>query len=142
MKGRAVVFSSGKDNWTTPKDLYDKLHAEFNFTVDGAADSNNTLCAAYWDIEHDALKQAWGNERVWCNPPYSNWQAFVKKAYESRGLSVLLLPSRTDTKAFHNYIYKNPRVEIRFIRGRLKFSNSENSAPFPSMIVIFKEIDK
>ena len=77
---------------------------------------------------------------VFCNPPYSNIAKWVEKAFrESRKdntLVVLLVPSRTDTKYFHDFIYK--RAEIRFIRGRLKFGDSKNSAPFPSMIVIFR----
>lgn len=81
-----------------------------------------------------------GGYRVWCNPPYSQIDKWVKKAfYESKKdntLIVMLIPSRTDTKYFHDYIYK--RTEIRFIKGRLKFGDNVNSAPFPSMIVIFR----
>ena len=138
MKGKAIVHSSGKDDWTTPQSLFDELHAEFDFTIDGAASLENAKCPRYWSEEIDALTQNWNYEAVFCNPPYSQWQKFAKKAYESRGLSVLLLPSRTDTKAFHAYMYKNPKVEIRFIKGRLKFGYAKNSAPFPSMIVIFR----
>lgn len=81
-----------------------------------------------------------GGYRVFCNPPYSNIAAWVEKSFrETRNdktLVVLLIPSRTDTRYFHDFIYQ--RAEIRFIKGRLKFGESKNSAPFPSMIVIFR----
>ena len=77
---------------------------------------------------------------MFCNPPYSNIARWVEKAFtetkNNNTLVVMLIPSRTDTRYFHNYIYN--RAEIRFIKGRLKFGNSKNSAPFPSMIVIFR----
>lgn len=139
MKGKGVVHSSNSDEWETPQDLYDALNKEFRFQVDAAATKENSKCGDYWSKESNALFQEWDYFRIWCNPPYSQWQKFVAKAAESTNLSVLLLPSRTDTKAFHAHIYKNPRVEIRFIKGRLKFGDSKNSAPFPSMIVIFNK---
>lgn len=142
MKGREVVFSSDSDEWETPQALFDELNKEFKFTLDAAASKTNRKCERYCSKENSGLKISWGSEVVWCNPPYSNWQEWVKKASEERGKlftkSVFLLPARTDTKAFHDYIYKKPLVEVRFIRGRLKFSNSKNSAPFPSMIVVFE----
>lgn len=84
-----------------------------------------------------------GGVRVFCNPPYGKvLKDWVKKSYEEsqkpNTLVVLLIPARTDTKYFHEYIYKKPNVEIRFLKGRLKFGESKNSAPFPSMLVIFK----
>ena len=86
------------------------------------------------------LSKIGGGQRVFCNPPYSKIDKWVAKAfYETRNdntLVVLLIPSRTDTRYFHNYIYG--RSEIRFIKGRLKFSDGKGSAPFPSMLVIFR----
>lgn len=86
------------------------------------------------------LTKIGGGARVWCNPPYSEIDKWVAKAfYETRNdntVVVMLIPSRTDTRYFHNYIYQ--RAEIRFVKGRLKFGNSKNSAPFPSMLVIFR----
>lgn len=80
-----------------------------------------------------------GGFRVFCNPPYGRAiKDWVKKASESNTLVVMLIPARTDTQYFHNYIYNKPNVEIRFIKGRLKFGDSKNSAPFPSMVVIFR----
>lgn len=138
MKGQKQLFSHNSDEWSTPQDLFDELNKEFNFTSDVAATDENSKC--FFHLE-DALNTDWVGT-CFCNPPYSQWQKFVKQAYESNkkhnSTIVMLLPSRTDTKAFHEYIYNKPNVEIRFIRGRLKFGNSTNSAPFPSMIVIFK----
>lgn len=81
-----------------------------------------------------------GGERVFVNPPYSEISDWVEKAYREtkndNTLVVMLIPSRTDTRYFHNYIYQ--RTEIRFVKGRLKFGDGKNSAPFPSMLVIFR----
>lgn len=136
-----VHFSSKTNEWATPQDFFDKLNQEFGFTLDVAAtDENTKVLGRYFTEKDDGLNQSWDNELVWCNPPYGrtlkNW---VKKASEATGgVVVMLIPARTDTSYFHDYIYKKPNVEIRFIRGRLKFGGSKNSAPFPSMIVVFK----
>lgn len=136
MKGQAVLFSSDSDEWSTPKELFFILNCEFNFTLDPCAAIGNAKCPRYYTKFDDGILQNWTGERLFINPPYSNWQAWAKKAVESQALSVLLLPARTDTKAFHEYFYKKPNVEIRFLKGRLKFGDSKNCAPFPSMIVI------
>lgn len=132
-----VLFSSNKEDWETPQDLFDELNKEFKFSIDVASSEQNHKCNRYYTEKENGLKQNWNNEIVWCNPPYGrkigDW---VKKASESKSIVVMLLPARTDTKWFHEYIYY--KAEIRFIKGRLKFGNSVNSAPFPSMIVIFK----
>ena len=82
-----------------------------------------------------------GQGTIWCNPPYGReLNKWVKKAYETAQQGetvVMLLPARTDTKWFHEYIYG--KAEIRFIKGRLKFGGNKNAAPFPSMVIIFKE---
>ena len=136
-----TMFSSKTDLWSTPQDLFDRLNNEFHFTLDVCANEYNHKCDNYYTKEQDGLNQPWIGT-VWCNPPYgreiSQW---VKKAFLASvngSTVVMLLPSRTDTKWFHDYIYKRNNVEIRFIKGRLKFGDSKNSAPFPSMIVIFK----
>ena len=81
-----------------------------------------------------------GGCRVFCNPPYSQIGKWVEKAYheghQDGTIVVLLIPARTDTKYFHDYILN--RSEVRFIKGRLRFGDSRNSAPFPSMVVIFR----
>lgn len=123
--------------WSTPQTLFDELNKEFGFTVDVAATADNAKCARYYDMEMDGLAQNWDNEVVWCNPPYGrvigDW---VKKASESQATTVLLIPSRTDVRWFHDYVYG--KAEVRFIRGRLKFGGCKVAAPFPNMVVIFR----
>lgn len=135
------MFSSETDLWATPQEFYDKLNREFNFTLDPCAISENAKCDKYYTIREDGLNQNWGGETVFCNPPYGRAiKDWVKKCYEEskkpNTTVVMLIPARTDTKYFHDYIY-NKVKEIRFIKGRLKFGNAKNSAPFPSMVVIF-----
>lgn len=136
------MFSSKSDEWETPKELFNSLNDEFHFTVDACATSENAKCAEYYDKQKDGLSQIWGG-CVWCNPPYGKqigrWvQKASKAAHKDGAKVVMLLPARTDTRWFHDYIYNKRNVEIRFLRGRLKFGGSKNSAPFPSMIVIFE----
>lgn len=134
-------FLSSSDEWGTPQWLYDELDSEFHFTLDPCSTTENHKCEKYYTLADDGLNQSWGGERVFCNPPYSQIDKWVEKAYrEAVGtdntIVVLLIPSRTDTRYFHKFIYH--RSEIRFVRGRLKFGDSKASAPFPSMIVIFR----
>ena len=135
-----AMFSSQRSDWETPQDLFDKLNAEFNFTLDPCASADNAKCQKYFTQEQDGLKQNWQGETVFCNPPYGREiKKWVSKAYQESlkpdTLVVMLLPSRTDTTWFHDYIL--PYGKIDFIKGRLKFGSSKNSAPFPSMIVVF-----
>ena len=134
-----VHFSSTTDLWATPQAFFDTIHAEFGFTLDACALPENAKCARFYTPERDGLKQAWQGV-VWCNPPYGRVIGqWVQKAHESAQAGatvVLLLPARTDTRWFHDYIYN--RAEIRFLRGRLKFGGATTGAPFPSMIVIFR----
>lgn len=147
----ALMFSSKSDEWATPQDTYDKLHAEFNFEIDLAATSENTKCESFYSLQSDSLSQDWGGvfDRGWLNPPYSRGlcKKFIDKAADERErgfLTVMLLPARTDTKAFHLNIYDatvwdtRPGVEIRFLPGRLKFGGCKDSAPFASMVVVFR----
>jgi phage N-6-adenine-methyltransferase len=136
----SVLFSSKKEEWETPIDLFVQLNNEFHFDIDVCALPENAKCKKYYTPETNGLTAEWkGN--CWCNPPYGKKiSLWVEKAYNEskKGATVvMLLPSRTDTKWFHTYIYK--KAEIRFIKGRLKFGNAQNAAPFPSMIVIFKK---
>lgn len=131
------LFSSKKDDWITPDDLFDELDNEFNFTLDPCSDSFNHKCDYYFDKSIDGLKMSWDNQVVFMNPPYGkNIGKWVKKAYESNCLVVGLLPARTDTIWFHDYILN--KADIRFIKGRIKFVGAKYPAPFPSMIVIWK----
>lgn len=134
-----VLWSHKSCEWSTPQELFDQLDAEFHFDVDVCETDENAKCKKYYTTQDDGLSKSWVGT-VWCNPPYGRaigqWirKAFVEAANGST--VVMLLPVRTDTKWFHEYIYG--RAEIRFIRGRIKFGGSKNAAPFPSMIVIFK----
>ena len=137
-----VHFSSASVNWATPQDFFDKLNAEFNFTLDPCADDDNHKCAKYYTEKQNGLKQDWSGEVVFCNPPYgsviSKWvQKCFNEVYSGHcKCAVMLIPARTDTRWFHDYIYN--KAEVRFVKGRLKFGGSNNSAPFPSMVVVFR----
>ena len=133
------VFSSTTDLWATPQDFFDELNEEFEFTLDPCATPDNAKCAKFFTKEQDGLKQDWTGERVFCNPPYGRAiGAWVKKCHDEAQngtLVVMLIPARTDTSYFHDYIYH--KAEIRFIRGRLKFGGASQGAQFPSMVVIY-----
>ena len=136
-----VLYSSKEEKWATPQDFFDKLNDEFHFTLDAAASPDNAKCTNYFTEEQDGLVQSWGGHTVWCNPPYCRKTGlWVKKAYEEHQRTgctvVMLLPSRTDVRWFHDYILG--KAEIRFIKGRLKFGENKNSAPFPSIVVIYR----
>ena len=135
----AVMFSSNTDMWATPQDFFDVINKEFNFTVDVCATAENTKCSLFFTPEQDGLMQKWEGV-CYMNPPYGrSIGKWIQKAYNSSkegAVVVGLLPARTDTKWFHEYIYN--KAEIRFIKGRLKFGGCKNSAPFPSMIVIWR----
>jgi len=137
------MFSSKDQTWETPKKIFDQLNNEFHFTLDPCSSHENHKCEKYYTVEDDGLSKDWSGEVVFVNPPYGrelkNW---IKKCYEEwlKGTTVVMLvPSRTDCIAFHDYIL--PCAEIRFIKGRLKFLQNgveKDPAPFPSMIVVYK----
>jgi len=138
MSNLAVHFSSKTDEWETPQWFFDKLNAEFHFELDVCATPENAKCARYFTPEQDGLKQEWRGV-CWMNPPYGREIGkWVKKAYESalEGATVVcLVPARTDTAWWHDYCMQG---EIRFVRGRLKFGNASENAPFPSVVVVFR----
>lgn len=133
-----LMFSSVTDLWSTPQYFFDKQNAIHKFTLDVCADATNAKCDKYYHSLMDGLSQEWVGV-CWMNPPYGREIGkWMKKAYESslNGAKVVcLVPARTDTKWWHDYAMKG---KIEFLRGRLKFGNSKNSAPFPSAIVIFE----
>ena len=151
------MYSSKSDEWETPDWLFDELNKEFGFTLDPCATHDNAKCEKYYIMEDDGLSKSWEGEIVFVNPPYGrSIGKWVKKCYEESKYAtvVVLMPARTDTSYFHDYIY-GKADDIRFLRGRLKFKNQMLSsyneegdcklspAPFPSMIVIFKnKLDK
>lgn len=127
--------------WETPQDFFDELNKEFGFDLDPCATLETAKCDKYFTEKDDGLAQDWGGYTVFCNPPYgreiSKWvEKCHNEAQKPNTTVVMLIPSRTDTKYFHEWIYH--KAEIRFIKGRLKFGDAKNSAPFPSMVVIFK----
>lgn len=127
VKNIRVHFSSITDNWSTPKEVYENLNKEFLFNFDPCPLGGT-----------NGLNVDWGTS-TFCNPPYSNIKEWIKYGYIqslSKRTVVFLIPSRTDTRWWHEYVMK--ASEIRFIKGRLKFGNAKNSAPFPSCIVVFK----
>jgi len=136
---KEVMWSSATDDWSTPQNIFDTLDREFNFTLDPCATPENAKCKLFYTKKENGLAQSWVGHSVFMNPPYGreigDW---VRKAWLSSENAetkvVCLLPARTDTTWFHKYCVKG---EIWFIKGRLKFGGSKNSAPFPSMIVIF-----
>ena len=136
-----VVFLSQTDEWATPQWLFDQLDAEFHFDLDPCSTDENHKCERYFTKADDGLKKSWGGCKVFCNPPYGRQIGkWVQKANEEAKkpdtIVVLLIPARTDTRWFHDYILG--KAEIRFIRGRVKFGKSKTNAPFPSMVVIMR----
>lgn len=137
-----VHFSSKTDDWATPQSFFNRLDNEFNFTLDPCANELNAKCPKFFTKDDDGLTQSWAGERVFMNPPYGrvigDW---VRKAYEEaqndNTVVVALIPARTDTKYWHEYVMK--AKEIRLVKGRLKFGDGRNSAPFPSAVVIFEK---
>jgi phage N-6-adenine-methyltransferase len=151
---KTVLFSTGKDTWETPDDLYAELDHQHHFTLDAAADPTNHKCQRWFGPggeRADALSEAWPiNQSIWLNPPYSRGaqRKFIERAVEcakAGGRVVSLLPARPDTKLFHDLVWnkstQRPRDwvrEVRFLQGRLRFVGAPASAPFPSMIVWFE----
>lgn len=145
-----LMFSSLRQDWATPKKVFDELDNEFHFTLDPCCSHITAKCKKHYTIEEDGLKQDWSKDVVFINPPFGREQAaWIKKGWEEwkKGATIVfLIPARTDTKAFHQYIYN--QAEIRFIKGRLVFEKpftdvpkeKWTAAPFPSMICIFRSI--
>ncbi|MBQ1450880.1 MAG: adenine methyltransferase [Eggerthellaceae bacterium] len=130
--------SSTTPEWSTPRDLFDELDAEFHFDLDVASTDENALCEKHYTKDDDGLSNEWTGS-VWCNPPYGREIGkWMRKAAESNwgGVTVCLVPARTDTAWWHEWIVGHA-TEVRFIRGRLKFGGSESGAPFPSAIVVY-----
>lgn len=140
------LMSSKTNEWATPQQLFDELNAEFHFTLDPASTHANAKCKKHFTIEDDGLSKDWKNETVFCNPPYGReipkWAQKCHDEWKKNNITVvMLIPARTDTRYFHDFIYK--KAELRFIKGRVKFvdknGNSPGGATFPSMIAIFNK---
>lgn len=138
-----VHYSSKSNEWATPQKLFDELNEEFNFTLDPCETDENAKCNKHFTIEDDGLSKDWSKDVVFMNPPYGREiKKWIKKAYEEslNGATVVcLIPARTDTTYWHDFIF-DKADDIRFLKGRLKFGNSKNSAPFPSAIVLYRGV--
>lgn len=146
----ALMFSRKTDEWSTPRAFFQMLDAEFHFTVDAAASAENHLCPVWYGGVLDALSlNSWATvpSAIWLNPPYSGCREFLAKAAAeaSKGHTVVcLVPSRTDTQWWHLHVWDvekhQPRegVEVRFVKGRLKFGGCSDPAPFPSVVIVFR----
>lgn len=144
----ALMFSKASDEWATPQAFFDALDAEFDFALDAAASVTNAKCYRWLS---DSLGADWlvisGGHPIWLNCPYSRCAEFIQTAALEafRGATVVaLVPSRTDTRWWHAHVWDaekhhpRPGVEIRFVKGRLKFGDGKNSAPFPSVVIVFR----
>ena len=136
-----ALFKHDSDEWATPDDFFALLDREFQFTLDPCATAENAKTALYFTKAMNGLDPVmWRYQVVFVNPPYSQIKEWVHACYKAArkhtAVVVLLIPSRTDTRYWHDYIMK--ASEVRFVRGRLKFGGSKNSAPFPSAVVVFR----
>ena len=137
---KELHFKSEKQTWETPQDFFNKLDDLFGFTLDACASIDNAKVGNYYTVEQNALIQEWQGV-VWCNPPYGREQVkFIKKAYDEsvkHGSTVVcLIPARPDTKVWQDLIFAKAD-QVCFIKGRLKFGNSKDAAPFPSALIVF-----
>jgi phage N-6-adenine-methyltransferase len=136
------------EEWGTPQRLFDKLNEEFGFNLDVCATAVNRKCKNYFNKKHNALRQRWFGV-CWMNPPYSidALRSFMRKASQEtvRGVTtVCLVPVKTEQDWWHDYVWNKPNVEIRFLRGRLRFEHPDrnrrrDSAYCPICIVVFRE---
>lgn len=137
------LFSSAKHDWETPWHFFRQLDSEFHFTLDPCCYEHTAKCKKHFTIREDGLAQDWGGEHVFCNPPYGKAiAAWVNKCFaesqKKQTVIVLLIPARTDTNYFHEFIF-GKASEIRFVKGRLRFAPSKCPAPFPSMVVVYNK---
>jgi|TARA_R110002110_G_scaffold222972_1_gene436845 phage N-6-adenine-methyltransferase len=138
-----AMFSSKSLEWATPQHFFDQLEATFGeFTLDPCTNDSNYKVKNRFTETEDGLKQDWSGNKVFMNPPYGRViKHWIKKAYEEgqkeETMVVALIPARTDTRYWHDYVMK--AHAIYFVKGRLKFGNGENSAPFPSAVIVFKK---
>lgn len=141
-----ALFSSAHTEWSTPRDLAASLVAEFGIQTDVCADASNAVAECWFDRETDGLAQGWTGA-CWMNPPFGKdigrWVAKAAESAREGATVVCLLPVRSDTRWWHASVWDEERhrpqrrVEIRFLRGRLKFGGAKNTAPFPVAVVIF-----
>lgn len=138
------LYSSASEEWPTPQAFFDELNQEFGFTLDPCATAQNHKCLTYFTKSDDGLSKDWGGHRVFANPPYGRgiieWARKCHEASQDGALVVLLVHARTDTRWFHEWVYG--KAELRFVKGRLKFGDGKQSAPFPSLVAIYRPPQK
>lgn len=142
---KAATQDSGKDDWATPRKIFDPIHKFAEFTVDACANDFNKRIDNYWDIKKDGLSQDWSTHRVWCNPPFGrsigDWVETAAMTDWGHGFTgaIFLVPARTDTAWWHDWVM--PYAEITFLRGRVKYEHptdtSGAAAPFPSVLLYY-----
>ena len=134
-----AAFSSASEEWATPQEFYDAWNAVYQFDLDAAATDANAKAPRYFTKDTDGLTQPW-HGAVWCNPPYGRGiDKWIQKGYmaaRNGATVVMLIPARTDTRWWHDYVAR--AAEIHFIKGRLKFGGHHWNAPFPSCVVVFR----
>ncbi len=133
------MFSSETDTWATPQDFFNKLHAVFRFETDVCALPENAKCEHYYTPDENGLDQTWQGI-CWMNPPYgrgiTEWIAKAYRSAKENGATVVcLVPAKVDTRWWHQYCAMG---EVFFVKGRLKFGDSKNCAPFPNAVVVFR----
>lgn len=144
-----VLLSTGNNSWGTPQKFFDRLNQVFRFTLDPCADENNHKCDKFYTVQDDGLSQNWGGQVVFCNPPYSrrtkdnpgqeDWiEKCCSESENNKITAVMLIPARTDTRPQHEYVFAHAKY-ICFVRGRLKFNDGADPAPFPSEVVVFTQ---
>jgi phage N-6-adenine-methyltransferase len=134
-----ILFSSATDEWPTPRDFFARLDRRYRFTLDPCATADNATCPVYFTRDDDGLRQDWGSHRVFCNPPYGrSWARKCFEASQRGALVVLFVPARTDTRWFHDWVHG--KAEVTFLRGRLRFGLADASAPFPSMLAVYRSL--
>lgn len=142
MKG-SVHFSSRSSDWATPQYLFDEFNERFKFEIDVCATADNAKCANFFSPEQNGLEQNWAPFTCWCNPPYGRqiryWVEKAQQSAQDGALVVCLIPARTDTSYWHDFIF--PFAKVEFLRGRVKFGNAKHGAPFPSAVVVFQPTD-
>lgn len=142
MLAESVLLPPGgkteSDVWGTPQWLFDALNKEFGFTLDPCSTHENAKCAQHYTTQENGLLKDWGTESVFMNPPYSECDDWMRKAYgaaQEGATVVCLVPARTDTDWWHRYAMKG---EVRLLKGRLRFGDAEANAPFPSAVIVFR----
>lgn len=141
----ATLYSCRSEEWPTPQSFFDTLDEEFHFTLDPCATRRNAKCTVFFSKRQNGLLQDWSRHRVFCNPPYGrfmrDWTRKCFEASQSGALVVLLAHARTDTRWFHDWVY-GKAAELRFVRGRLRFGDGRQSAPFPSLVAVYRPAAK